>query len=248
MSVQDGTPGNDLLQGFSEPHFFLDPDSGLLLFSNNGNDTLNGLAGNDTLLGEGDDDVLNGGSGDDTLNGGSGDDVLNGEIGNDLLAGGSGNDTLNGGIGNDTLNGDSGNDNIYGGDLGQDVLNGGSGNDTLTGGTGADVIQDGAGDDIFRYTNVFDSTVFSRDSIALDRGFDRIDLSAIDSNLNMAGNQAFDFIGNAPFNGVGNGQVRYDAASNLIQAEIQGDGNIIVDLEIQSTVNFAALTASDFIL
>ncbi|WP_171955284.1 calcium-binding protein, partial [Novosphingobium sp. NDB2Meth1] len=66
--------------------------NGDMLFSSNGNDTLNGGGG---------DDVLNSGAGADTLNGGGGDDVLNSGAGADTLVGGNGDDWLTGGNGND---------------------------------------------------------------------------------------------------------------------------------------------------
>ncbi|MDJ0716359.1 MAG: M10 family metallopeptidase [Prochloraceae cyanobacterium] len=152
-----------------------------------------------------------------------------------------------GGTGDDRISGNNANNFLWG-SSGDDTLVGGSGDDTLVGGAGADVLNDGVGDDVFKYYRVSESTPISRDTVNLSRGFDIIDLSAIDSNLNVAGNQAFDFIGARAFNGLGNGQVRYDAVNNIIQAEIQGDRNIIVDLEIKSSVSFTSLTASDFIL
>ena len=252
--IIEGDNGNNNLQGFSGPHFVI--EDGKYVYYPNGDDTIRGYGGNDVLKGLGDDDKLYGGSGDDTLYGGLGNDLLSGQKGNDRLYGGSGDDTLYGGLGNDLLSGQKGNDRLYGGSgddtlyggLGNDLLSGGNGNDILVGGRGADVLRDRGGNDLFRYNRVSDSTRFSRDIIDFNRGFDRIDLSAIDSNLNVSGNQAFDFIGSASFSGGSNGQVRYDATNNLIQAEIQGDNNLIVDLEIQSSVNFTSLSASDFIL
>ena len=234
----NGGSGNDYIRGNNARN---------VLRGNNGNDSLYGGVGNDTAYGGNGNDRLYGESGNDYLSGDSGNDYLSGSSGNDSLYGGVGNDTAYGGSGNDYLSGSSGNDYLSG-SSGNDNLNGGSGHDTLVGGSGADILNDGSGNDIFRYFSVSESTRTSRDRVSLDRGFDKIDLSWIDSNLNVAGNQAFDFIGSAAFNGRGNGQVRYDAANNLIQAEIQGDGNIIVDLEIQSSVNFSFLSASDFIL
>lgn len=71
-------------------------------------------------------DTVNGGDGDDIVNTGPGNDTLNGENGNDTLYGGTGADILNGGADNDTLFGGSENDRLYGGD-GDDTLYGDNG-------------------------------------------------------------------------------------------------------------------------
>lgn len=149
---------------------------------------------------------------------------------------------------NDTLTGSS-KDEILLGYGGNDVISGNSGNDTLNGGLGADTLYDGSGKDVFYYSKTSESKPGSgnRDSIGLNSGIDRIDLSAIDADINVSGDQAFDFIGTNKFTG-GVGQVRYDAANNLIQVEIQGDNNTVVDMEIASHSNFSSLSASDFIL
>jgi Ca2+-binding RTX toxin-like protein len=82
--VVEGTDGNDVLSS---------PDSGGIVRSGAGNDSLTGLDGNDTLMGEAGDDVLDGGYGHDRLVGGSGNDTLIGGADNDELEGGSGADT-----------------------------------------------------------------------------------------------------------------------------------------------------------
>lgn len=161
----------------------------------------------------------------------------------DGIAGNSLDNRFSGGDGNDGIAGANGND----------TLIGGSGNDFLVGGGDADTLVGGLEEaDNFRYNSISDSTPTSRDLIDFQAGFDSITLSPIDADLSVEGNQAFTFIGSAsftaaPFNGT-NGQVRYDAANNLIQAEIQGDNDLIADLEIKSSVDFASLSASDFVL
>lgn len=168
---------------------------------------------------------------------------INGSGFNDLISGFAGRDTLNGRFGDDTLNGDTGRDTLNGG-AGRDILNGGAGRDTLNGGLGSDLLRGGAGNDLYRYTSIFDSTTTASDTIAFNPGSDQIDLSAIDANENVALDQAFVFIGSASFSGAG--QVRFDAASDLIQANV--DSDLVADLEIESSINFTALAASDFIL
>lgn len=169
-------------------------------------------------------------------------DNIAGNSQDNRFSGGDGSDGLAGGDGNDTINGDNGND----------FITGGNGNDILVGGLDGDLLAGGAGEDTFRYNSIDDSTSTSRDTIDFQQGSDKIDLSAIDADGNVFGNQALTFIGTrsftaAPFNST-NGQVRYDAANNLIQAELQGDNDLIADLEIKSSVDFASLSASDFVL
>jgi Ca2+-binding RTX toxin-like protein len=75
---------------------------------------------------------------------------------------------------------------------------------------------------------------------------DRIQLSAIDANTKLAGNQAFSFIGTAAFSGVA-GQLRYVkiGADSHIYSDINGDR--VIDMHIISNVA-ANFTAADFVL
>lgn len=122
--------------------------------------------------------------------------VMYGNTLNNYLNGLAGNDTLFGLGGNDLLVGDSGNDSLYGGD-GDDNLNGGSEADLLVGGMGRDIQTGGTGNDVFRFLSVAESPAGAmRDVITDFNGLgifagDRIDLSAIDANLLLAGDQAF---------------------------------------------------------
>lgn len=196
-----GGAGNDTLQGGA------------------GNDLLRGDAGNDVLDGGTGMDQMLGGVGDDTYLvdaqmdsvielGNSGVDrvfssidyVLTNNVehltltgttdifgyGNLLaneLTGNSGSNFLNAGFGQDTLWGGAGNDTLYGMD-GIDRLNGGSGQDKLVG---------GEGNDVFDYRSVEESGP-TRDCADLIMDWtkgDRLDVSAIDANAKVAGNQAF---------------------------------------------------------
>ena len=117
--------------------------------------------------------------------------------------------------GNDTLNGFGGND----------YLSGGTENDILRGGGGQDVLEGGSGFDRFDYDSVAQSQVgagaFAGDFIVdfvgnLGAAGDQIDLSTIDANVNVAGNQAFVV-----------GQLSYSATGILLADVIGG-----ADLEI----------------
>ena len=211
-----------------------------------------------TIFGTAGNNVLAGGAGADLILGydpvdpsPDGNDNLTGNAGNDSLYGGDGNDTLNGNMGNDSLYGGDGNDFLNGG-MSSDRLFGGNGDDTLLGGLGADTMTDGSGDDVYRYVNVTDSTpgLGNRDILTdFTSGFDKIDLSPIDSDILDFGNQAFAFIGMGAFTGVGDGQVRYfqQGGNTIIQVDRQGDGNIIPEMEIQLT-GLINPVAGDFIL
>ncbi|QFS45449.1 calcium-binding protein [Nostoc sphaeroides] len=157
---------------------------------------------------------------------------------NYIIKSGSGNDTINaGGTGNDTIDGGSGND----------TINGGRGNDILTGGTGTDRLTGGAGNDVFKFNSVLESQPgVLRDAIADFVGNgnlpgDRIDLSTIDANSNIGGNQAFTYIGSSAFFAVG--QVRY--SGGILQGNTAG--NLSPEFEVQLT-GTPQLVASDIIV
>ena len=180
--------GNDTLSGTSGAN---------VIQGGNGNDRISGLGGNDSLYGDNGNDTVYGGSGNDYIRGGNNNDRLYGESGNDRVYGDAGNDYLSGSTGNDLLHGGSGND----------TLNGGSGNDVLIGSTGTDYLTGSGGEDVFRFYSTSDSpfgvsstydriTDFQGAGINLASATeDRIDLSSIDANTNVAGNQAFAFNG-----------------------------------------------------
>lgn len=206
-----------------------------------GHDSLQGESGNDSLYGDEGNDDLGGGDGDDSLSGGVGDDILRGDIGKDSLEGGENNDSLYGNKGADILRGDSGSDILYGGvdndrlyggqaadflsgDLGNDSLEGGGENDVLIGGLGRDALNGGAGSDRFIFSTVDDSRSGSgnRDFIAdfqANQG-DLVDLSAIDANSRLIGDQSFSWIGSTTFSGT-SGELRF--GSGLLQADFNGD-------------------------
>ena len=139
--------------------------------------------GNDVVTGTGYDDAIVGMAGDDRINGGGGADRLFGSAGDDLLLGGAGNDLLEG-------------------QAGRDHLRGGDQNDRLIGGSAADRLVGGTGADTFVFNSITDSSRNATDIIsggdgarAMEgvgvKGGDVIDLSGIDANENLAGNQAF---------------------------------------------------------
>ena len=123
-----------------------------------GNDMIGAYDGNDSILGGGGNDSFDGGDGADTGLGDIGTDVLQGGNGSDSLFGGDDADRLDGGNGSDTLSGDAGSDTLNGGE-GADRLDGGTGNDSLSGGIGADTLTGGAGDDRFLISELQDLVI-----------------------------------------------------------------------------------------
>ncbi len=240
------------------------------LAGGNGNDTLLGLGGNDTLFGNGGDDILRGGIGADRMTGGTGNDSYYVDSKYDVVseAAGEGTDTVLTtlvkytlgndvenltylgalkftGIGNaldNQITGGTGADVLFGG-AGNDNLNGAQGQDSLYGGAGSDILTGGAGADFF----IFKTSAESSDTITdFEHLNDRIDLHLIDSDATWAGNQAFNFIGDADF-GMKAGQLRFDVASDgvHVQGDTNGDGVADFDLFLEGVTT---LTSADFIL
>jgi Ca2+-binding RTX toxin-like protein len=119
-----------------------------------------------------------------TLNSGKIDGYGNGN--NNAINGSGGINLLYGYGGDDALAGGGDDDYIYGGD-GSDLLTGGMGKDQLNGGTGTD---------IFDVNYVSESPFGALKDVILDfsgvgRDGDKIDLSTIDANLSLAGDQVF---------------------------------------------------------
>jgi len=269
---QTGTAGNDLLTGGNGA----DQLTGLAghdrLNGSNGNDTLEGGAGNDILDGGTGADTMNGGLGNDRYVVDSAGDVITGEIGFSLGGGidtveswvsftlpanveilrlmGTANINGTGGAAPEALVGNSGN-NILSGGGSYDVITAKAGDDTLIGGLGADSLVGDGGADVFDFNNTNESRpgAANRDFInGFVRGQDRIDLSDIDANTTMSGDQGFTFIGAAAFTGTA-GELRYFTFGggnfNIVEADVNGDG--IADMQIfVNLTNF--MTGSDFIL
>lgn len=136
------------------------------------------------------------------------------------------------------------------GGAGEDWFTGGAGDDQFYGRGGADVLTGGGGDDTFFYRDALDSTTTARDLIADFNTGDRIDLSEIDANLGLAGNNSFAFIGDAEFGQVA-GQLRAYLDTNsgnwLVEGDIDGDGIADISIEVR-VADGHNLGLPDFIL
>lgn len=231
------------------------------ILGRDGADTLHGGSGDDLLNGGAGADHLDGGSGIDTVSysdsatyvrvdlaAGIGDyseaegDILTGienvlgSAHDDMALGDGAANKLMGAGGNDALFGFGGDDRLEGG-AGNDMLYGGAQNDTLVGGTGMDSMTGGNGADKFVYGSAAETGTgaTTRDLIVdfnMAEG-DKIDLSAIDANENLAGNQAFIFIGTQGFHDVA-GELRFNHSNGntLISGDIDGDGSADFRIEL----------------
>jgi Ca2+-binding RTX toxin-like protein len=132
---------------------------------------------------------------------------------------------------------------------GDDTLHGGDGDDTIYGAGGADQMTGNAGNDVFAYIDASHSTSASRDVIDDFTTGDTIDLSAIDANTLLGGNDAFNFIGNAAFGGNA-GELRFEnVVANIWLVQGDTDGNSVADFELQITIPDAhPIIAADFVL
>jgi Ca2+-binding RTX toxin-like protein len=139
----------------------------------------------------------------------------------------------------ETLTGGSGNEILYG-------LNG---NDTLNGGAGVDLLIGGDGDDTFVFSNASDIgiTAGSRDVISdFISGQDQIDLSGIDANSGIDGNQSFSGTilgGSGVFSSAG--QLHYDSAEGVLYGNTDNDAEAEFAIQLLGVV---MLNTADLLL
>jgi Ca2+-binding RTX toxin-like protein len=220
-----------------------------------GNDVVSGGAGADSLYGGVGDDVLAGGTGSDLLAGGEGADAasyadasgavvvkltrtgqplgpagadtlvsiesLIGSDFGDMLYGTTGANSLSGGKADDNLIGSAGDDHLFG-EADSDTLVGGAGKDVLDGGLGRDELTGNGGRDFF----VFSELQALSDTILDLAAVDRIDLSALDANGALAGDQRFKLVDHLDGH-AGQATLEFHSAQNrtLLLLDTDGDGS-----------------------
>ena len=214
------------------------------------NNVLLGNAAANTLTGGAGADTLNGAAGADTLAGGTGNDsyivdnfgdvvienlnegtdtvtstvsfTLGANIENLTLSGAADIDATGNDLKN-ILRGNSG-DNVLSGGGGVDKLYGGGGDDTLYGGAVYDVMSGGTGADTFVYQALSDSPTTYSDRITdFDPLVDKVDLSQLDANTALAGDQAFAFV-SAFDHHAGQAVLVYDGSSTTtLTLDVNGD-------------------------
>ena len=226
-----------------------------------------GSAHGDLLRGDDAANRLDGGAGDDTIEGGGGNDTLvgglNGSLGDTLsyasalagisvslaitapqVTGGAGSDVISG---FEHLVGGAGDDRLTGSSQ-ANRLDGGAGNDTLRGGLGSDTLTGGAGADVFVFAGIGEAGNGSLADRLLDFGpDDRLDLQAIDANAlaSAPGDQAFSFIGTAPFSAVGQLRMVLSGGIGVLQGTTASVGTASFQLFFN---NGAMLQPSQIIL
>jgi Ca2+-binding RTX toxin-like protein len=182
------------------------------------------------------DDRLDGTPGDDTIDALAGNDTVFGGAGNDVIFGRSGNDRVQGGVGDDVLNGGNDKDRLFGDD-GVDTIHGGRGGDIIIGGDGNDLMLGGYGHDVFVYLDLSDAR-FAEEGFeeAIDdlSNKDRVDLSAIDADVNTDGNQAFVLVDK--FTGTaGELTINFDSeeGETYFKVDVDGDsnGDMLIELD-----------------
>ncbi|EIM30522.1 CAP domain-containing protein [Microvirga lotononidis] len=230
-----------------------------------------------SYLGTEGDDVIRGSDGVDVMYGGAGNDVyymnnVNDRIGERV---GEGYDHIYSSVGaymaNEqveriTLTGSAdvsatGNNlnNRITGNAGANYIYGSGGNDILNGKGGKDILSGGKGSDTF----VFDSAEEANGDTIDDfgaygdpytlQGRDKIDLSAIDANAKITGNQAFTFIGTERFHNVP-GELHYyhpgvvygrNWGDTYISGDTNGDGKADFAIKLPG---WQMPSADDFVL
>ncbi len=151
---------------------------------------------------------------------------------------------------NNVIIGNTGSDILVGGNL-ADVIDGGSAIDKIRGDGGADTLTGGDGADVFKFRQIGDSGLGANADVITDflSGTDKLNFLRIDADANMAGDQAFTFVGTGAFSGGGVGSIRYsDLGADLrVEADVNGDG--IADMHVMlQGAGLQTLTVADFVL
>ncbi|MGD9508724.1 MAG: calcium-binding protein [Geminicoccaceae bacterium] len=239
---------------------------GMTLAGPAGSDTLRSI---EDVTGSAFDDTIVGSAVANRIEGGEGGDNINGREGDDVLDGGGGIDTVSYwdapafvyvdlssgaadfGAGHDVLTrfesiaGSSFGDQLIG-DAAVNEIHGSGGADTIVGLGGADMLTGGVGEDIFLYTAVLDADdgfAVLEEITDFVGGSDRIDLSAIDTDTNAAGDQGFVFIGSAPFTTGAQAQVRF--ANGIVYVDKDNDVGAEMAIALHGVTS---MTAADFVL
>jgi Ca2+-binding RTX toxin-like protein len=169
---------------------------------------------------------------------------FNGSTGGATFNGSAGGDYVGLNTGDNAVNGLGGNDTITTG-AGADTLNGGDGDDRITGGGGADQLTGAAGADTFVYSALSQSGGAAIDRIADFGAGDRIDLSLIDADAAIFGDQAFHLGGGGGH--AGDIVVTYDAGNNRTVVNLYVNADATIDGVIWLTGDHSGLTLGDFV-
>jgi Ca2+-binding RTX toxin-like protein len=256
-----GSYGIDRIYGFDGADKLYGGDQTDYVYGGTGNDPwINGTAGNDFVYGGPGKDNVYGDVGNDVLYGGPGADLLDGGNGIDTVSYADSTSRVtvdmrlgktpqhatsgNGAAGDrveqfENLVGSPGSDHLTGDQRGN-TIKGLGGNDIISGWRGHDLLYGGPGRDTFNFDYIFESPAGKGRDVIADfsrASHDRIDLSTIDANTQVDGNQRFTYIGNHAFHHKA-GELHY--INHNLSGDVNGDGH--PDFNIH--VNVAALSAA----
>lgn len=256
--------GNDFVRGGEGRDVIFAGSGDDQVFAGSQADIVFGDAGADRIFGDAGNDLINAGAGNDTVFGGDGNDLIVAEVGDgddayfgDGSEGGAGVDTLDmsaitANVSVNLGSGPTANGSAFSSQSGTDTLWGienvttGSGNDTITANNSVNVLNGGAGDDTFKFLSASGA---DGDIISGFQAGDRLDLSAIDANLGVTGNQAFTLIPGAALTGPGQLAVSYGSGEHgdftLVQGNINADAgaDFTITIEGHHTLTDANLTS-----
>ena len=242
------------------------------VFGGAGDDNAMGGAGQDIIFGDAGADRIFGDEGDDFISGGKGNDMVFGGVGNDRFVAevDDGNDSYFGGLpgssaGVDTLDmsaitanisanlggGQMDRGAVYSSETGHDTLWNvanivtGAGNDIITAGNQVNVIDGGSGNDIFRFET---ATAANGDTISTFQPGDKIDLSGMDANADLAGIQSFSIVSDG-FSGKGQLMISQEVMDDEIVTVVSGNVSGGDEAEFRINIKGAHdLSPSDFTL
>ena len=105
----------------------------------------------------------------------------------------------------------------------------------------------GLGSDLFKFSQLGDSSSAIDQILDFNPVFDLIDLGDIDASTQTAGDGVFSLIGESAFSGTSSGQMRYEVSPNrlILKADVNGDGVADFQLEL---IGVTSLVAANFIL
>ena len=259
--TQDLTSGADTFVALNDDHYVLSgPEGSDSLTTQNGFDTICGGDGTDTIASGGGDDtilVTGGGHGFDIVSGGLGFDKIVAEAAGTVIGlrspTGVEEITANG-LANVVIRGDgavntfdfsattlTGIARIEAGG-GVDSVIGSAGSDTINGGAGGDLLTGGLGADTFIFALASDTPKNAADLITdFLSGTDHLDLSLIDADSGLAGDQALAFIGNTAFSHLA-GELRLTGAGagfSQLTGDLNGDG--LADFSVKFALSRATM-------
>jgi Ca2+-binding RTX toxin-like protein len=232
------------------------------LVGNEADNTMTGNPGDNILLGGIGLDTLDGGAGADTMRGGASSDRYQVDDAGDVVIeeASAGTDSVHSTVSymltanveklfldDGAINGvGNGGDNVIFGNAANNALDGDGGNDVLRGGEGLDTLTGGEGDDSFFYQLASESGPSSteRDRIKDFTFGDRIDLSRVDADTDVFGNQAFALDTDGSFS---TSEIRQTVVGPNLLLEMNTDADPTAEMSIL-LLDSGLLTNADFVL